>query len=112
MDREIKTWLFDIVSAISEIDSFFEEGNKMFEKYEKDIKTKRAVERNLEIIGEAVKRILDRSETISLSNARKIIDTRNRIIHGYDTISDDVIWGIIINHLPKLKVEVEKSLND
>ncbi len=112
MDREIKTWLFDIVSAISEIDSFFEEGNKMFEKYEKDIKTKRAVERNLEIIGEAVKRILDRSDTISLSNARKIIDTRNRIIHGYDTISDDVIWGIIIKHLPKLNTEVELLINE
>ncbi len=110
MDKEIKTWLFDINSAIIEIDGFFEEGKKVFENYRRDIKTKRAVERNLEIIGEAIKRILDRDKNISLTNARKIVDTRNRIVHGYDTISDDVIWGIIINHLPKLKIEVEELL--
>ncbi len=104
------TWLFDINSAISEIDGFFEEGKKIFNNYQKDIKTKRAVERNLEIIGEAVKRILEKNSDIELSNARKIVDARNRIIHGYDTISDDVIWGIIIRHLPKLKIEVEKMM--
>ncbi len=51
MDNEIKAWLFDIKLAIDEIESFFEEGNKIFENFNKDIKTKRAVERNLEIIG-------------------------------------------------------------
>ncbi len=110
MDNEIKTWLFDINSAISEIDGFFEEGEKRFINYKQDIKTKRAIERNLEIIGEAVKRIIDKRINIELTNARKIIDTRNRIIHGYDTISDDVIWGIIIKHLPKLKIEVEELM--
>jgi len=112
MDNEIKTWLFDIKSAIIEIDGFFEEGKKNFRNYQQDLKTKRAVERNLEIIGEAVKRILDKDEEISLSNTRKIVDARNRIIHGYDTISDDVIWGIIISHLPKLKLEIEVMLKE
>ena len=111
MDNEIKTWLFDINSAIIEIDSFFEKGQRIFENYKKDLKTKRAIERNLEINGEAVKRIINTDKNISLSNARKIVDTRNRISHGYDTISDDMIWGIIINHLPKLKSEVEELLN-
>ena len=112
MDNEIKTWLFDINSAILEIDDFFDDGERKFENYKQDIKTKRAIERNLEIIGEAVKRILEKDSNISLSNARKIVDTRNRISHGYDTISDDMIWGIIINHLPKLKIEVEDLLNN
>ena len=112
MDNEIKTWLFDIKSAIIEIDGFFEGGKKIFRNYQQDLKTKRAVERNLEIIGEAVKRILDKDENISLTNARKIVDARNRIIHGYDTISDDVIWGIIIRHLPKLKLEIEVLLKE
>ena len=112
MDKEIKTWLFDIISAITEIESFFEEGEKTFENYRSDLKTKRAVERNIEIIGEAIKRILDKDDNISLTNARKIVDARNRIIHGYDTISDDVIWGMIINHLPKLKNEVEKLMSE
>ena len=111
MDNEIQAWLFDINSAIFEIDGFFEDGKKIFENYRQDLKTKRAVERNLEIIGEAVKRILDKDSDIELSNARKIVDARNRIIHGYDTISDDVIWGIIIKYLPKLKSEVEELMN-
>jgi uncharacterized protein with HEPN domain len=50
MDNEIKIWLFDIQSAIAEIDSFFEEGERIFKVYQRDLKTKRAVERNLEII--------------------------------------------------------------
>ncbi len=111
MDNEIKAWLFDIHSAIVEINSFFEDGEKIFTEYQKDIKTKRAVERNLEIIGEAMKRILEKDCDFKLTNARKIVDTRNRIIHGYDSVSDDVIWGIIINHLPKLKAEIKEILN-
>ena len=111
MVNEINTWLFDINSAINEIDGFFEEGKKTFKNYQQDLKTKRAVERNIEIIGEALKRILDKNSDIELTNARKIVDARNRIIHGYDTISDDVIWGIIIRHLPKLKIEVEELMN-
>lgn len=58
-----------------------------------------------------MKRILERDKKFELTNARKIVDTRNRIIHGYDTVSDDVIWSIIINHLPKLKQEVNTLLD-
>jgi uncharacterized protein with HEPN domain len=60
-----------------------------------DLKTKRAVERNIEIIGEAMSRILKIAPEIKISNARKIVDARNKIIHGYDEISDDVMWGIM-----------------
>ena len=112
MDNEIKSWLFDISSAIIEIDNFFKEGEKVFVVYQKDIKTKRAVERNLEIIGEAMKRILEKDNEFKLTNARKIVDTRNRIIHGYDSVSDDVIWSIVINHLPKLRKEVNDLMNE
>jgi uncharacterized protein with HEPN domain len=45
-----------------------------------------------------------------LENSRKIIGLRNQIIHGCDNISDENIWGIIINHLPNLKLEVEKII--
>ena len=58
MDIEIKTWLYDILNAITEIDSFFEEQPKNFDTYKDDVKTKRAVERNIEIIGEATNRII------------------------------------------------------
>lgn len=109
MDDYIKTWLYDIKSSIEEIDSFFNEG-KLFQYYQNDLKLRRAVERNIEIIGEAMTRILKANTEINISNSRKIVDARNKIIHGYDEISNDVIWGILINHLPTLKVEVERLL--
>ena len=106
MDSEIKTWLFDIYQAIEEIEGYFTEKPMRYKDYLSDIKTKRAVERDLEIIGEAVSRIIKKNKNFKIENAQKIIGTRNRIIHGYDTISDDLIWSIVVNHLPKLKNEI------
>ena len=111
MDIKVKTWLFDILNAINEIELFLNDTGE-FSLYQNDLKTKRAVERNLGIIGEAMGRVLNQDGTIQLSNSRKIVDTRNRIIHGYDTVSDEVLWGIIINHLPTLKQEVEQLLGE
>ena len=110
MDNDINVWLYDILQSLKEIESFFDGKPKIFEEFSKDIKTKRAVERELEIIGEAVSRIIKKDPEISITNTRKIIDTRNRIIHGYDTVTDDLIWSIIINHIPKLKTEIEGIL--
>ena len=110
MDDNIKTWLYDILSSINEIENYFTESPKMFEIYQNDLKTKRAIERNIEIIGEAMSRIRKEYSEIEISNARKIVDVRNRIIHGYDSVSDDVIWGIVIKNLPVLKKEVEISV--
>lgn len=112
MDDELRTWLYDILQSINEIESYFEGRPKIFEDYISDTRTKRATERDLEIIGEAVNRILKKDKKFKLENAQKIIGTRNRIIHGYDMISDDLIWSIVINHVPKLKIEVENLLNE
>ena len=68
------------------------------------------MERNIEIIGEAMSRILKSEPLISISDSRKIVDTRNRIIHGYDSVSDDVIWLIAIRYLPILEKEVKAIL--
>ena len=110
MDNNIKAWLFDILSSVNEIESYYIDTPKTFEVYQNDLKTKRAVERNIEIIGEAMNRILKLDSEIIISNSRKIVDVRNRIIHGYDSVSDDVIWGIVIRNLPVLKKEVEELL--
>ncbi|MDR3350899.1 MAG: DUF86 domain-containing protein [Prevotellaceae bacterium] len=71
---------------------------------------KRAIERNLEIIGEAVNRILTKDPTIFIENARKIVGLRNQAIHSYDSISDENIWAIIINNLPELKKDIDKLI--
>ncbi|WP_348799486.1 HepT-like ribonuclease domain-containing protein [Flavobacterium adhaerens] len=112
MDNNIKTWLYDILSSIHEIESYYVDIPKIFEVYQNDLKTKRAVERNIEIIGEAMNRILKLDSEIVISNSRKIVDVRNRIIHGYDSVSDDVIWGIVIRNLPVLQKEVEELLGE
>ena len=111
MDEKVLKCLYDIKGAIQEIDSFFDGRKKVFAEYSKEIILKRAIERNLEIIGEAVSRILKQDSNFELENAKRIISLRNRIIHGYDSVSDESIWGIVINHIPKLKVEVEKLID-
>ncbi len=112
MDKEIQVWLFDILNSILEIESFvdFEETN--FQDYSSDVKTKRAVERNLEIIGEAVNKISKKDENLEITDKRKIISVRNRIIHGYDQVSDELIWSIITQYLPVLEKEVRQYLNE
>jgi len=110
MDNKINTWLYDILNSIDEIESFFEDKPKNFLEYQNDIKTKRAVERNIEIIGEAVNRILKEKPDFKIENSRNIVGTRNRIIHSYDNIADDMIWSILINSLPKLKLEIKSLL--
>jgi uncharacterized protein with HEPN domain len=76
------------------------------------LRTRRAIERNIEIIGEALSRIISKDEAINISNARKIVDTRNRIINGYDSVSDEIIWGIVTNHIPILLAEVQVLLGE
>jgi uncharacterized protein with HEPN domain len=113
MDNDTKAWLYDILNAIMEIESFLKDNTTIdFVKYQSDIRTKRAVERNIEIIGEALNRIIKRDDSIIITNSRKIVDTRNRIIHGYDVVSDDVIWGIVIKHLPVLQLEIQILLGE
>ena len=106
MDNKLNAWLEDISRSIDEIFDFLPE-KRDFSEFQKDLKTKKAVERNLEIIGEAVNRISNyKNSEIIIQNAKQIVGTRNRIAHEYDTISDEVIWTIIIRELPKLKQEI------
>lgn len=108
MDNYTKKHLQDILTAIEEIESFLGNTNtpKLFDSFVNNICLRRAVERNIEIIGEAMNRILKTGYDIKITNARKIVDARNYIIHGYDTLSVDILWSIVINHLPLLKEEV------
>ena len=102
--------LQDILTAIEEIDSFFGAEPKLFNEFAENLCLRRAVERNIEVIGEAMNRILKSNADVQISNARKIVDARNYIIHGYGSLSVDILWSIVINHLPKLKVEVTELL--
>lgn len=111
MEPEILTWLTDIRQAIGEIQSFLPE-KRIFSEFRQDIKTKRAIERNIEIIGEAVNRILKKDPDFPITQARRIVDTRNRIIHGYDSVSDEIIWAIVIREIPALELEIAQLLRE
>ena len=110
MDENINKHLHDILDAIYEIESFFGEKPKYFNEFCNDLCLRRAVERDIEIIGEAMNRILKEDRNIAITNSRKIVDARNYIIHGYDSLSADILWSIVINHLPKLKEEAQTLL--
>ena len=111
MDRTVKKYLFDITTAINNIEEYIGYP-KIFANYERNRQLQQAVERNLEIIGEATKRILEINPNINISNSRKIVGARNRIIHGYDDIDNTEIWSIIINSLPILKKEIDELLKE
>jgi len=108
-NKDIKIFLSDIERSIDEIFGFLPE-KRNFLEFQKDLKTRKAVERNIEIIGEAMNRILKIDSHFPIDASRKIVDTRNRIVHGYDSVSEDVLWLIIVNYLPALEKQVKELL--
>lgn len=110
MQEKVHKWLYDIKLAIDEIESFFIDRPKSFEEYKDNPLLKRAIERNLEIIGEAVSRVIKEQPDIKIENAKRIVGLRNQIIHAYDNISDENIWAIVMNNLPKLKSDIESLI--
>jgi len=109
-EKQLKL-LYDVKLAIDEIESYFNKEAKTYENYKSNSLLKRAIERNLEIIGEAMNRLLNENPEFTIENAIRIIGLRNQIIHGYDSVSDENIWGIITLHLPKLKSEINSLIN-
>lgn len=112
MDEYIAVCLFDIKRAIDEMEGYFVGYPMKYDIFEADYLRRSAVERKTEIMGEAINRILRIQRDFPLPNARAIIDTRNRIIHGYDSVKPDFLWGLVIRHIPALKRDVEKIIAD
>jgi uncharacterized protein with HEPN domain len=106
MTEKEKKFLSDISNSIDLIERFTKD-LQSFAEYQKDLKTKGAVERHLGIIGEAVNKFLKESGSNHLKNASQIISLRNRLIHSYDNIDDAIIWSTITRHLSLLKAEVK-----
>lgn len=111
MNLNIRKYLFDIQTSINAINEYLGTKRNFFE-FDKNRMLKKAVEREFEIIGEAVKRILQIKPDIELTTPRKIIDLRNYLAHGYDTVDYATLWGIISNHLPLLETEINNLLNN
>jgi uncharacterized protein with HEPN domain len=110
MNDRVKKYLEDMLIAIDEIESFLENHPPKYETFVGNLLLRRGIERNIEIIGEAMKRALSDEHDIQITNARKIVDTRNYVIHGYDSLTADILWSIVVNHLPVLKQEINAIL--
>lgn len=88
-----------------------EDRPKEYATFCNDTLFRRGIERNIEIMGEAMNQALKINPDIHVTSARKIVDTRNFVIHAYDSLKPDILWGIVINHMPLLKKEIENILN-
>jgi uncharacterized protein with HEPN domain len=110
MQDRIEKYLYDILVSVKSIFDYLGE-KRDFKAYESNKLLRRAVEREFEIIGEATNRILRIDNNFPIKNAERIISLRNYVIHGYDSVDNVIIWGIILRDLPELKEEVENLLN-
>lgn len=111
MDDQIYKSLRDILTSISHIELFCSTRPREFKAFCDDLCFRSAVQWEIAIIGEAMNRILKISPEIPITSARRIVNTRNYLIHGYDSLREDLIWAIVINHLPLLKIEVSHLLD-
>ncbi len=112
MDERIPKYLEDIRLAIEELDGFFENYPNRFDVFERDSLRIRAVERSVEIIGEAINRILKINPDFPITHARAIIGTRNKIAHEYEKVEPEFLWGLVSRHIPALKIDVLQLLSN
>ncbi len=111
MNDETRKNLIDILQAVEEIQKFVR--GMDFKEYQNNPLTKRAVERDFEIIGEALNRIKYADDELleKISEHHRIIGFRNILIHGYDIVDEAIVWQAATKHLPILVSEVKEILS-
>ena len=109
MQIEAKSVLYDLQLAVSRIQEFTRDAN--FADYQRSVMTRSAVERQFEIIGEAVNRLSDIDADLAcrITERRRIINFRNLLIHGYSVVDDRLVWDVIQTRLPILTERLQSS---
>lgn len=107
MQPDTRKHLLDILEAARDIRAFVEGLDLV--AYCQDSKTRAAVERKLEVMCEACCRLRDKHPGVSemLPYAHRVIGLRNRIIHGYDSVDDAIIWDVVTTKLDAFAEKVE-----
>lgn len=110
MTNEAKKRLLDVVEACGAIEQFV--AGKDFAAYESDHLLRSAVERQFEIIGEAMNKAGTAEPSLAerVPEFHRIIGLRNRLIHGYDNVDDEILWDVVQSKLGPLKARVEAVL--
>ena len=111
MQLESKKLLEDIRLASERILEFTK--NKALSDYTSDDLLRSGVERQFEIIGEALSRLAKVAPDVAdqINHHRRIISFRNILIHGYDIVEDPIVWDVITNDLPELYEQVKTMLS-
>jgi uncharacterized protein with HEPN domain len=109
---EVRKYLFDIAEACARIAEFVE--GRRFEDYVGDALLRSGVERQFEIVGEALRCALELDPDLAseVTDTGRIVAFRNRLIHGYASVSDRLVWGVIENNLATLREEVAALLDE
>ncbi len=107
---ESRKYLYDMQQACELLGDFT--AGKTLADYLSDALLRSAVERQFEIIGEALNQLLTRQPSLAtpISDHRRIIAFRHRLIHGYADIDNEVVWGILTTNLPRLRREIAALL--
>ena len=112
MNDAVNKRLEDILKAIEEIEYFYDAKPKRFDCFTSDLFYLRAVQMNIAIIGEAMSKVLKECPDIEITSARKIVNTRNYVIHGDDSLREDILWGIVVKDIHVLKPEIQALLSN
>ena len=112
MERDPRALLWDALAAARLVGSFA--ANADFERFDRDDMLRSAVERQLEILGEALAQLAKLAPDLAarLPDARRAIDFRNLLIHGYAIVNRQRVWAVIQNDLPKMTTAIETMLNE
>jgi uncharacterized protein with HEPN domain len=106
MQPKLLKYILDVESIIQEIEKVKQLTQNNFNTFRSEILYQRAIERDLEIIGEAIRKMIEIDPNIQISSAKNIIGLRNIISHAYDSVEPELLWGIIQNNIPVLNREV------
>jgi uncharacterized protein with HEPN domain len=110
MEADAAKRLLDAVEAARRIRQFT--ANLSFEEFSASELVRSAVERQFEIIGEALGKAnaTDASLDERIPDLPKIVGLRNRLIHGYDSVDDEIVWDIVKSKIPPLLQQMEAEL--
>lgn len=112
MQRKAKKYLHDMGEACRLVVDFIE--GKSWNDYQDDVPLQSAVERQCQILGEALHQLHKNFPSVAerIPDHRDIINFRHVLVHGYDKVENEVVWGVANTNVPKLLLEVEKMLNE
>ena len=106
--KEVLKYILDIESLIEELEKVISLHSRDYTKFSSNFMAVRTVERDLEIIGEAVRKLKESAPHLKISSYKQIIGLRNMIVHAYDSIDPTTLWRILLKDLPVLKEEINE----